>query len=256
MSELSMITLNLHCLEEENIERNQQIIVDEIIKRDVDIIFLQEVAQYANREVVFGDIKKSNYGYELHQMLSERGHAYEYWYTPIKYSFNKYDEGLAILSKYPMGNISFKYISNTKDYNNWKSRKYLKATIKPFEDYIDLFTVHLGWDSEKEKYLKQCKRMVKEIINPNTIIGGDFNIPCGSEYYDKTVEMGLIDLYGIDESRKFDHTFEYSLDVHDREARIDYIFATKQYNVLEQEIIFKNPMVSDHYGMYMKIEVR
>ena len=255
MPELSLITINLHCLEEENIEEKQNIIVNEIIERNADVIFLQEVAQYANRDVIFGDIKKSNYGYELHQKLNEKGYFYEYMFTPIKFSFNKYDEGLGILSKYPMGNVSFKYISKSKDYNDWKSRKYLKATIKPFEGYIDLFTTHLGWDSEKESYLKQCKKMVKDITNPHTIIGGDFNIPVDSEYYHKTVQLGLIDLYGKNEERKYDPTFEDQLDVHQQSSRIDYIFGTQNYPVVEQEIIFKDPMVSDHYGIYMKIEV-
>ena len=249
MASLSLITINLHCLEEENIKDKQEIIVNEIIKRDADVVFLQEVAQYANRDVVFGDIKESNYGYELHQLLNQKGYFYEYMFTPIKFSFNKYDEGLALLSKYPLMNVSFKYISKSKDYGNWRSRKYLKATIKPFEGYIDLFTTHLGWDSRVESYMKQCKNMVKDISNPHTIIGGDFNVPVGSEYYDKTVDFGLIDLYGKNEERKFDPTFE------DQRARIDYIFGTQNYSVLEQEIIFKNPMVSDHYGIYMKIEV-
>lgn len=255
MSELSMITLNLHCLEEENIDKNQEIIVNEIITRNVDIIFLQEVAQFSNSPVIFGDIKESNYGYQLYLLLQEKGYHYEYIYTPIKFSFNKYDEGLGILSRYPLRHMEFDYISNTTDYNDWLSRKYLKATILVEGIEIDLITAHLGWDSENEKYIDQCKRLVNAITNDHTIIGGDFNVAFGSDYYSQTTMLGIVDLYSL--NKKFDNnvTFENTLDVHKKSARIDYIYALHKYNVLEQQIIFKNPMVSDHFGIYMKIEV-
>lgn len=256
MPALSLITINLHCLEEENIRVKQQIIVDEIIRRDADIVFLQEVAQYVGHPIIKEQIKESNYGYELHQLLQQLGHNYHYTYRAIKYSFNKYDEGLGILSKYPLKDVQSEYISKTQKYKNWRSRKYLKATIHPFDIDIDLFTVHLGWDSRVESYLKQCEKFVQAITNDETIIGGDFNVACGSDYYDKTLDLGLVDLYGIDLSKKFDYTFENELDVHVESARIDYVFATKKYNVLEQEIIFKEQLVSDHYGIYIKIEVK
>jgi len=232
------------------------LIVREIIRRDADVVFLQEVAQYADRPIINEDIKESNYGYELQQLLEEKGCNYFYTYHPIKFSFNKYDEGLGILSKYPLKDIESNYISRTQNYSNWKSRKYLKATIKPFDKDIDLLTVHLGWDSREESYLAQCEKLVKAITNDSTIIGGDFNVSCGTEYYQKTVDFGLIDLYGLDSIKKYDCTFENVLDVHIESARIDYIFATQKYKVIEQEIIFKNPKVSDHFGIFMKIEVK
>lgn len=256
MATLSMITINLHCLEEKDIDQNQVQIVNEILNRDIDVVFLQEVAQYATDSLVVDKIKKSNYGYQLQQQLIQKGYHYAYTYSPIKYSFNQYDEGLGILSKYPLSNIEAQYISTIQDYQDWHSRKYLKASIHPFGNQIDLFTVHLGWDSEQESYVDQCRRLVSNIVHPDSIIGGDFNISVESEYYQKTIEMGMIDLYAMDPSKKEDVTFEDKLDVHQESARIDYIFGTKQYKVLQQEIIFKKPMVSDHYGIYMKIEVK
>jgi maltose 6'-phosphate phosphatase len=255
VNKLSLITINLHCLEEENIVENQRIIVEKIIQKDADVVFLQEVAQYAELPIVIDEIKESNYGYDLQQLLLKQGYSYDYTYAPIKFSFNKYDEGLGILSKHPLKDVESKYISNIQDYSNWKSRKYVKATIRPFQKDIDLITVHLGWDSETESYVEQCTKMTQAITNKSTIIGGDFNVAYGTDYYKKTVAHGLVDLYGLDLNKKDDVTFENILDIHKKSARIDYIFATKEYKVIEQEIIFKAPKVSDHFGIHMKIEV-
>lgn len=255
MTQLSLISLNLHCLEEENIEDNQDIIVDQIIQLDADVVFLQEVAQYADEKLIISQIKESNYGYILQELLNKRGKKYYYEYAAIKHSFNKYDEGVGILSKYPMTNTEAEYISKTQDYENWRSRKYLKATIQVNHKNIDLVTTHLGWDSRVESYLAQCENLRKQLSRDFTIIGGDFNVACGSEYYEETLSMGFIDLYGKNEDKKYDYTFENTLDVHTKSARIDYIFALNDYKVIEQEILFKNPKVSDHYGLYIKIEV-
>ena len=251
--ELSLLSLNLHCLEEENISEKQQIIVENIISNNIDIIFLQEVAQFFDKPIIEKKIKKSNYGHTLQQLLLNSGQSYYYYYEPIKKGFNKYDEGLAFLSKYPLTNIDSKYISKTKDYNNFRSRKYLKGTITLNEKEIDLITTHLGWDSRVESYLKQLENLVKNAPRKQTLIGGDFNIFCGSNYYNKSLELGLIDLYGLNESRKYDYSFENDLDVHKGSARIDYIFSKELYTVLDQKILFKHQKVSDHYGLFLKI---
>jgi maltose 6'-phosphate phosphatase len=255
MQNLSLITINLHCLEEKDIETNKQIIADEIVDRSVDVIFLQEVAQFDKDPIVLNNIKESNYGYQLQRLLEDKGYRYYYAYLPIKSSFGKYDEGVGLLSRYPLSNIEGKYISNIKEYSDWTSRKFLKATIQLENKTMELFTVHLGWDSKTESYLDQCQKMADNITKKDALIGGDFNVAYGSDYYNKTVEMGLIDLYALDSEKQFDYTFLYELDIHKESARIDYIFGTKKYKVLDQEIIFKDPMVSDHFGMYMKIEV-
>lgn len=252
---IKLLSLNLHCLEEEDIKKKQEIIVNEIINKDIDIIFLQEVAQYADKQVIKGKIKQSNYGFELYELLSKKGHLYNYEYLPIKLGFNKYDEGLGFLSKYPLKNITSGYLSITKDYNNFRTRKYLKASLKINNQDMDIITTHLGWDSRVESYLKQCENLVQAVTNEHTLIGGDFNIFCGSDYYSKTISMGLIDLYGLNENKKYDYTFENDLDVHKGSGRIDYIFSTKHYKAINQDILFKDQMVSDHYGLFVEIKV-
>lgn len=255
MQNISLLTLNLHCFEENEIKKNQDEIVKEIIQKEIDIIFLQEVAQYHTNEIEFGHIKVGNYGYVLKSLLEEKGYRYYYQYEPIKYSFGKYDEGVALLSKYPIENVSSKYISKVQDYMDWKSRKYIKGTINVRDKRIDLYSVHLGWNDENESYLSQVKKLTKSITSEITLIGGDFNVNCGGELFNKTLNEGLIDLYGLDENKRLDPTHEDNLDVHKFSSRIDYIFSTKTLKVLDQCIMFKENKVSDHYGLYLKIQL-
>ena len=255
MQKVKLLSLNLHCLEEENIEQNQHIIVKEIILKNIDVIFLQEVAQYHDNAIEEGKIKIGNYGYVLQTMLKEQGFNYYYHFEPIKHSFGKYDEGVAILSKHLITDIKSDYISHTVDYYDWRSRKYIKGSIMLNDSVFDLYSVHLGWNDQDESYLSQLNRLIESIENPNTIIGGDFNVKCGDNLYNQTLQLGLIDLYGLNEAKKFDPTHEDNLDVHINSSRIDYIFSTKSYIILRQDILFKNHKVSDHYGIYVEIDI-
>ena len=253
MQKVKLLSLNLHCLEEKDIEQNQQIIVSEIIKKDIDVIFLQEVAQLHKNTIEEGHIKVGNYGYVLQSMLKVLGYDYFYHFEPIKHSFGKYDEGVAILSKHNIKDLKTGYISYTKDYYDWRSRKYIKGTVMFGKEFFDLYSVHLGWNDQDESYLAQLQKLVESIDNPNTIIGGDFNVRCGDSLYDQTIQLGLIDLYGLNVKRRFEPTHEDNLDVHKDSSRIDYIFATKQYEITDQNILFKRPKVSDHYGIYIEM---
>jgi maltose 6'-phosphate phosphatase len=253
MDTLSLLSINLHCLEEENLPLKQSVISDFILKHSIDVVFLQEVAQYHDHPIVDGNIKESNYGHRLQTILQYSGHKYFYYYEPIKFSFNKYDEGVGILSKYPITNIKSDYISNLKDYQNWKTRKYIKGELLLEDKTVELYSVHLGWDSETESYTDQINKLVSSFNKYEVIIGGDFNVLYQSDYYQYTVDKGLFDLFEADQSLAHHPTFKDTLDVHQESGRIDYIFSTMNYTVLNQKIVFQDPRVSDHYGIYMTI---
>lgn len=252
---LNLLTLNLHCLEEKHQRRNIKLITTEIIKRNIDVVFLQEVAQYHNDSIVEGNIKASNLGYLIQKELQNNNSHYDYSFEPIKYSFNKYDEGLAILSKTPLRKKEVKTISKTNDYYNWLKRKLLKhtTTIKGID--FDLITTHLGWDNEDESFIDQFNLLNETTMLDNTLIGGDFNIPFNEKHYNYIINKKYFDLYSSDKNRQNDPSYENTLDVHTKPSRIDYIFSKKNYITTNQEMLFKNPKVSDHYGLYLEITI-
>ena len=256
MHKLKLLTINLHCLEEPNIKQNQETIVSEIIKRDIDIIFLQEVAQNLKGRKLVEQIKESNYGYDLMQLLKEQNHIYYYYYTPIKESFNKYDEGIAILSKHKLKHVSSEYISKTKDYSNWKSRKMIQAELHIADEIITLVSVHLGWSDGNEVFENQVEKLLSSLKEENQwLLAGDFNVNPNSKEYQFLLNKGLIDLYGLNQEHLYDATHISDMDIHDGSNRIDYFFSTKTYQVLEQEILFQEKRVSDHFGVYLSIKL-
>ena len=59
-----------------------------------------------------------------------------------KYGYGKYDEGMALLSKKPIMRVKQFLISQTDDYDNWKTRKILGMQTEGSDDIF--FTVHMG----------------------------------------------------------------------------------------------------------------
>ena len=253
---LKLLTLNLHCLEETKLDRNKKIIVDEIIKKDIDIIFLQEVAQYHENQLIMGTIKESNYGYDLQQLLLEKGIQYHYDYVPIKHSFGKYDEGLGVLSKYRFDTTKAQHISKSIDYYNWKSRKVQSAVIHQGKTKIAILNTHFGWTDEFERFEDQVDELLKILPTDLTIIAGDFNVSPISKEYQYLQSKNLHDLfYNNDEEYKYISTHVNDMDFHTGENRIDYFFSNKKIEVVDREILFTDPLVSDHYGVYICIKI-
>lgn len=256
MRRLKLLTLNLHCLEEENIIDNQNQIIAEILKKDVDVVLLQEVAQYENSSIVRDLIKDSNYGYQLQQLLLDKGEEYHYYFEPIKSSFGKYDEGVAILSKHVLHNVKSNYISKNRDYANWKTRKMIKGDLERIDKTVSFVSVHLGWTDELEVFEDQVERLLSHLDDNNVLIlAGDFNVNPKSKEYGNILNKGLSDLYGSIPKFLFDPTFGEEKDVHDSGTRIDYIFANMKLEVLNREVLFKENKVSDHYGVYLEIRL-
>ncbi len=256
MLNLKLLTLNLHCLEEEYIPMKQLIIIDEIIQRDIDVIFLQEVAQYLDSPLINGNIKESNYAYQLQQLLLSKGKQYHLYYSPIKEAFDKYDEGVAVLSKYPLYNVKDNYISKCTEYKFWRTRKMLKGDFQRHGNTVSFVSTHLGWTDHYETFEDQVERLITHLDNKNTIIvAGDFNVAPTTKEYGYLLSKGLKDLYGANPKYVLDPTHISNMDVHSGSTRIDYIFSNTHFDVVKREILFKEKRVSDHYGVYLEIKL-
>lgn len=256
MPSIKLLTLNLHCLEEKNIPLNQQLIRNEIVMKNIDIVFLQEVAQYDESPLLYDSVKESNYGYELQQQLKEEGKEYYYYFVDIKHSFNKYNEGVAILSKYMLHDIQGNYISKCTDYSNWKSRKMIKAELHLPNKKISLVSSHLGWTDEIEVFEEQIERMLTHLDkNHIWLLAGDFNVSPKTNEYSFMLGQGLYDLYGSNPKHLYDPTHLNDIDLHIGATRIDYIFSNVKLEVLDREVLFSKQLVSDHFGVYMELKL-
>jgi len=251
---LKLLTINLHCFAENDVANKQLILVDEIVNKNADIVFLQEVAQTNKLDIIKSNIKKDNYGLTLQSLLEEKGIHYFYYYDPIKMGYGIYDEGVGILSKYILKNEISHHISKCLDYQSWKTRKVLAYDLEDFS--VRVATTHFGWSDGYELFEDQFKIANDVLRDKNLVIlAGDFNIEYGSKEYQNIIALGWVDVF--DGNPEYEKAVTFKSDnVNDtKDSRIDYIMTNKPVQLIDQEIVFIEKRVSDHFGVYVEIEL-
>jgi endonuclease/exonuclease/phosphatase family metal-dependent hydrolase len=92
---MKILSLNLHCLKEENKEQKWDKIIEFIKSNDIDVCLFQEVAQEMSEEIIIDNIKHTNNAYYIASRLN-----YNIVFHPIKIGFITLEEGLASISKH------------------------------------------------------------------------------------------------------------------------------------------------------------
>ena len=242
---------------EDEIPQKQDIIVNFILNMNIDICFFQEVAQYPNNKSIKTRIKEGNYVHELVSKLQEKGHQYYYIYDYSKTGYKIYDEGLAIISKTPLFNEKSYYVSEERHYNKWRTRMNVSCETQYQNQLIQLTSVHLGWTDKKEKFEDHFDKTSEYAKSKNlSIIAGDFNVSADSNEYQYFINQGWNDIYYNNESKYFhEATHRENIDIKEEPKRIDYILTNKDVRTIDRQIVFVEERVSDHYGVYVEIEV-
>lgn len=251
MPNVSLMTLNLHCLVEDNLPYKQQVIIDYILEKDIDIICFQEVAQKETEEIVKDQIKEDNYILTLQRTLQEKGMHYHLYYEPFKLSFGRYDEGLGYLSKYPLTLHTKTQISTTSSYQDWHRRYVLTYRVMIGDKVLYLANTHFGWSEGNERFEDQFDQAISTLPkNELGLLIGDYNITPDSTEYQYILSKGMIDLFDVESFRHQPTHFD-----RDKIIRIDYMMSTRPIHVLYQELAFTTNRVSDHVGLYLELEV-
>lgn len=264
--QLKILILNLHCYQEENQDEKFTTIAHAIDELDVDIVCLQEVAEYWNDG--HGDWQ-SNSAKIINDRLTKPFHIHTDW---SHLGFDKYREGVAILSRYVISHPESRYVSDSDDIYDIHSRKVVKAQIHiPHFGPINVFSAHLSWI--EDGFQQQFERLHEWAKNRNTsevkatLLCGDFNITAGTSGYGLVVNSNDYE----DQFLAANHhgVFEQIFKVNDPhwqnlladDYRIDYIFMNKKsaLKVTSADIIFTDQdygRVSDHYGHLMSFEAK
>lgn len=261
---MKLLTLNTHSLMENDYESKLDIFVSEIINLSVDIIALQEVMQPLNGEIIntrikyLGEIplKKGNHLLNVVKELEKRGKKYNCVWLGIKKSYDRFDEGLAILTPHKIDMLHQFTTSPFNDYNNWKTRKVLGAFINK-EWY---YCVHMGWwENEDSPFEYELKSLINNIEKGHPVwLMGDFNSPAEERNtgYDLVKKSGFYDTYDLavkkDEGATASKGIDGWNDSTNDEIRIDYIFTNRIVPIESTKVIFdgKNK-VSDHRGVLL-----
>ncbi len=261
---LSLLILNLHCYQESSQDEKFSIIAKAIDEQEVDVVCFQEAAENWNDGQ--GD-RASNAANIINQRLKK---PFELFYDWSHLGFDRFREGVAILSRYGLKRPESRYVSEDTDPYSIHSRKVVAADIDiPCIGLVQVFSVHLSWwedgFAEQFQHLHEWATQRQEKRMKATLLAGDFNIATGSEGYRLVVRQYryedqylLANRQGLSgEQFRVDdaHWGDYLAD----DYRIDYVFANSghQLKVTSARTLFSSQdygRVSDHVGYLFTFE--
>ncbi len=263
---MKLITLNTHSIIDEGYERKIDILVKAIVKHKPDIVALQEVMQPIDAEnkscekiKTVGDIptKKGNFLLRVINELEKQKEEYFGAYCAFKRAYDKYDEGLAILSSEEITSIEISQLSSFNDYSNYKTR--FSLGVRTHNNWF--YSLHFNWENdESSSFINEWNTLLKTINQKKNIwLMGDFNISPSSAAYE-IVTKSYNDTYIL--AKDVDNGITVCGEIdgwkgQKNNKRIDYIFTDKDVKIKSSKVIFngKNEdIISDHFGIIIEKE--
>lgn len=294
---MKLLTLNTHAWHEDEQEHKIRQLADFINERGFDLIALQEVnqspaaaeasaeqlARYYEAEPGTS-IRTDNYALLLIELLDVR----YYWsWLPTHSAYQgRYDEGVAVLTREPITEARYGYVSGIRDYMNYKTRRMLgvKTSLAPEpgeesgerpvleatannpagrSDSFWLFSAHCGWWHDEEEPFRGQWDRAEELLKPLRDAGerifllGDLNnvAQIRGEGYDYVMERGWYDLYTEAAEKDEGSTVLKAIagwSDNERPLRIDYILCGERIAAKKSEVVLdgrNGPVVSDHFGV-------
>lgn len=263
---LRVLTLNLHTYQEEDQARKFAQVARAIRERQADVVCLQEVGENWNDGA--GDWE-SNAARIVNGHLPEPCHLHADW---SHVGFERYREGIAILSRHPFAFVDAGYVSDSQDVFDIHSRKIAMAQIAvPYVGLVNVFSVHLSWPSDGfYPQFDRLRRWAEEKHAPEvaaTLLCGDFNVAAGSDAYRAIVDAGEYEdqFLKIAAPATFQRVFRDRqgdvLSLLENDRRIDFLWlrAGSRLRAVRAEELFtpeRYGRVSDHTGYLVEFEPR
>ncbi|MCX6269557.1 MAG: endonuclease/exonuclease/phosphatase family protein [Bacteroidetes bacterium] len=276
--EYLILTVNLHTYQEARQNEKFTMLADLIGKMDVDFICFQECAQHKNTVIDSGIVREDNMALILSDRIKASYQAnYVFVWNWAHYGWNVWEEGVAVMSKYPVIQTAERYISSNTGTGSITSRKVIYASCQAPGNLFNVFSAHTHWrtsttDEEQNNQIRNIKSMVSETetSSPGAIsfVCGDFNGNPTSDYpwsegYNTMMRTGdysdtFLEIYP-DANQKPAQS-RYNTIGGDLPGRIDYVFMKKNpgLRVIDSQIVFTPAVVgtvSDHFGVLTKVMV-
>ena len=264
---MKFLTLNTHSWMEKEAEEKFQLLLEDILDKDYDLICFQEINQeITSLEVEVNDlyqalpaaepIHQDHYVRLLVEKLSEQGKNYYWTWAYNHIGYDRYHEGVAILSKTPIEAREI-LVSDVDDPTDYHTRRVALAETVVDGKELAVASVHLSWwDKGFQEEWERFEAVLKELNKP-LLLAGDFNNPAGQEGYQAILAspLGLQDAFEVAKEKSGSYTVPPEIDGwkgNTEPLRIDYVFTTKELTVENLHVVFdgnKSPQVSDHYGL-------
>ncbi len=278
---MKILTLNTHSFMEDCAKEKFSTLLKTIKEERFDLIALQEVNQSMSSEILEDEdldrlgfvkpslvsvpIKENNYVLQLIKALRKYGIKYNWSWVANHIGYDKFDEGVALLSLSDIDAYLDLFISKNKSYDNYKTRKILG--IKTMGKWF--FSVHMGWWNEIEDPFSEQWEKIEHISsnllkNQEIYLLGDFNSPAHktNEGYEFIKKRGIFfDTFDLAGNKDIGITVDKSIDGwKDKDQanamRIDYIFKNNSNPVKSSKVIFNGEnkaVVSDHFAVCVEL---
>ena len=260
------LTLNTHSWLGNEPEKDLEILGQKIIKEDYDVIALQEINQLKDSQVItnsYYDLKNQhplhvdNYALKLVEYLQQKGASYNFVWTYNHIGYDKYHEGVALLSKEPFSETKSVLTSSVADEFDYHTRRALLGKTTVAGKQIWAISSHFSWwkDGFKAEWTRLEKSLQGETLP--LVIMGDFNNPENTPGHELVLAspLGLKDSHLAARKVTGGPTILQDIDGwenNDKALRIDFIFVSQQLEVKESHVLFdgkKSPLISDHFGV-------
>ena len=261
---LKVLILNLHCYQESDQDAKLNRIAQAINELDVDLVCFQEVAEHWNDG-------RGDWQSNTARIIHERVRGTYYLCTDWSHrGFDRYREGVALLSRYPFLRTEAMYVSASQDPYDIHARKVLFGQVNvPGAGQVNLFSAHLSWwsDGFREQFdaLHAWANRLHTRTTAATLLGGDFNIQAGAEGYAHVVESSDFEDQFLKATNRdaFDAVFRRRKKgwqrALDGDGRIDFVLmkrASKLRPIAAQRVFTTESYgrVSDHEGFLVTFE--
>lgn len=261
---MKLLTLNVHAWLEDNQAEKITILAQTIVEKGYDIVALQEVNQLMTALPVAHALKQDNYGVILLRQINQQvTQKYSLFWSNSHIGYDKYDEGVAFLTRLPVYEVDPFYCSQHQRLDSILSRKIMGLTVEYQGELIDCYSCHINLPNcEGENQLENIRTIMERNPSGNLkMLLGDFNTDAiaNPKAYQEIKNLGLLDSYELAEEKDSGITVEKAIDgwrTHSEAKRLDYIFLNQAKRVLSSRVIFngKNkPVVSDHFGVEVDV---
>lgn len=263
---MKVMTLNTHSYIEENPLSKLEKIATYISEQNPDVVALQEVNQLITSNEITPSsnfcplpkqhpIHEDNFAYLLVNKLKEHGLHYYWSYSYAHIGYDKYQEGLALLSKDKL--VSFDVETSKAEHVGKLTRKVLVGQT----DYGTFVCGHYSWQGA-DGFDYEWNKTKEVLINQKQplVIMGDFNNPPENSAHQliKDSKLGLVDSFLVAKQKIGEQTVIEPIDgwrENKDKLRIDYIYLSSDREVIKYQVIFDGqhgPIVSDHFGILVE----
>ena len=246
---MKFLTLNSHSWMEENVQQKFETLKEQILEAKYDVICFQEVNQEMSSEAVETDefyqalpsavaIHKDHFVRVLVEELAAQGLHYYWTWAYNHIGYDHLNEGVAVLSRQPL-----------------KADEILVSNMDDPTDYH-------WWDKGFQFEWPRIENYFSQVGKP-FILAGDFNNPAGQEGYETILSSPLELQDSFIEAKETKGTYTVGPGIDgwtDNQVplRIDYVFASPEWDIQRLHIIFdgqNKSHVSDHYGLEAELSL-